>query len=126
MTPEQRQGRTILIVLILFVLLISVWVMAMSTLTFGTRKLPRQLVRFVLTCILFERVYSGSVIAKWIAVVLFGAAAFLMLTFPTPSKLEAVFAIGAMEAIYLAFLWALLFSESVKQYFQYRRELRSN
>ena len=77
MNEQVRQGRIIVLVIILGTILMSLAIIGYYNAVVGPGKLPQQTVRFVLTLLLMFFLYKGHVLARLIAVILFGLTGLL-------------------------------------------------
>jgi hypothetical protein len=87
----------------------------------GQSALATRVARILLTLLLMIMVYRGSVIAKWIAVVLYGAAVVIVI----PGAL-ASWLLFALVVNYAVFLLILLFSADVRAFLEQQRAQRKS
>jgi len=87
----------------------------------GQSALATRVARILLTLLLMIMVYRGSVIAKWIAVVLYGAAVVVAL----PGALVS-WLLLALLVNYAVFLLLLLFSADVRAFLEQQRARRKS
>jgi peptidoglycan/LPS O-acetylase OafA/YrhL len=121
-----RNGRTIVLVFIILILLVSVGVIGLYVSAFGTTRLPAQIVRFLLTAALCFWLYQGSMAAKWIMVILLGLGGLLALA-NVSSDNPVAFAFGAgLATVYLSFAVVMVASSSVNAFLAHQRSPASS
>jgi hypothetical protein len=119
-TPEEKNGRTIVLVIIAGSLLLSAIIIGAYCIVLGTSRLPIQLVRFALTIGLMWWLYRGSPAAKWITVVCFGlAGAVGIVSLLFDARPAAV--VIKLGALYLFFAWTLVTSANANAFLNYQR-----
>lgn len=90
----------------------------------GTDRLPQQIVRFILTVLLFWWVYRGSNVARWICIVLFWAGGALMaMLVPSMFRLDALRGVSTLFDALVMLLLArtLIWSPEVKLFLAAQR-----
>jgi hypothetical protein len=122
------RGRRELIVYSALVIGVSGATIVAINVVAGTADLPRQAVRFSLTCLLMWWLWSGSLIARWITVVLFGlgglAASIMVVSAAAPSAFAWILAF--MQATYLPLALRLTWPTAVVDYLALRRARRES
>jgi hypothetical protein len=124
---DPARGRVLLLVFITATLAISALTIAMYLALnqpsladpAGRAAIATRVGRFLLTVLLMSMVYRGSVIAKWISIVLFGVTTLFMIPLALLNPI-----LFAYVVIYGAFACVLLFSIDVLEYLEQRRQSR--
>jgi hypothetical protein len=125
MTPEEKNGRTIVLMIVGGSLLLSAVITAAYVAVLGTQRLPIQALRVLLTAGLMWWLYRGSRIAKWTVVVLFGLAALagiMSLMFDNRFAATAGIKLGAL---YISFASTLVTSANANAFLRYQQARRS-
>ena len=126
-TPDVARGRAILLTLIVALLgasalIIGIYLRSMpATLNSpaGQSAIATRAIRFLLTVVLMVALYRGSVIAKWIAVALFGLSLLIMI----PATILAPM-MAPLTLLYAAFVSVLLVSRDVDAFLEDQRSGR--
>lgn len=124
MTPEESKGRQILLMQIGLILLVTFGAIGYHLSTEGSDRMANFATRFVLTTALCFWLYRGSVIAKWIVIVVFGITGLLGLVNVLSGSLVALALGGGLAAVYLSSAVILLRSSSVNAFLQFQRRAR--
>lgn len=136
--PRERRGRATLLTFFVLVLLISLGVLVSYAYMQRTDRVATQLVRVALTLALCAWVYGGSVVARWVAIVLLASGGLftLALVFLAGGMvawqglvLRALFAPAVLPVIaggacYVLMALVLLASPSVKSFLAQQRARR--
>jgi hypothetical protein len=125
---DPARGRTILLSLCIAVLagsalIIGIYLALMPAALSspkGQLALATRAVRFLLTLLLMLFVYHGSVVAKWISIVLFA----LGMLAAIPAALVAPVLMLPLVLVYGAFAYCLLFSADVLEFLEQQRSRR--
>lgn len=121
MTDEEKRGRRILLSYSALILLTSASIIFLYVSQRGQERLPAQVVRFLLTVGLCWWLYQGSILAKWIMVVLMSAGGVLALMALFANSILVVAFSGGMAVLYLTFVVVLLTSPNVAAFLAYQR-----
>lgn len=116
MTSEERRGRQILLVQIVLILLATLVVIAYYLSTEGVGRMANSGTRLVLTAALCVWLYRGSIVAKWIVVVVFGVAGILGLANVLSGSAVAFALGGGLAAVYLSSAVVVWRSSSVNAF----------
>ncbi|MBW3600236.1 MAG: hypothetical protein KY475_23565 [Planctomycetes bacterium] len=119
-----QAGRTIVLVYIVLVLLISAATITLYVASKGPAALPPRIFRLILTVGLCLWLYSGAAAAKWLCVVLFSYAGIVAFLTPIGWSLPALTYIGIMSSVYVSFAWMLAISPDVDAFLKHQREQR--
>jgi len=124
MTPEEKHGRKVVLVIIAGALILSAVIIGAYVVILGPQRLPVQAVRFLLTVGLMWWLYRGSPIAKWLTVVCFGLGGLAGLTsLLVDHRLAATVGVK-LGTLYLSFAWSLVTSADANAFLQYQRTAR--
>lgn len=119
-----ERGRVIVFGYLIFIMAISLGGVSLYLMARGvTARLPFQIVRVVLTAALCFWLYRGSVIARWILVVLlaWGGVWGLILAIGSGQPTVVLIA-GGMAVVYLSFVCVIVTSRSVAAFLDDQRD----
>lgn len=117
--PQFASGRRLVLAIIVASLTLDVLVIVTFNFVRGAELLPQQIVRFLLTVVLYVFLYRGANWARWAAGILFSLSGFgaLQEWFALVSISMAGLLLIAMGLVYVASTVILLFVPSVRAYF---------
>lgn len=113
-------GARLILLSIALMLLTSLTVMTYYIVEIGTDRLPNQIVRFLVTCVLCREIYRRKSWARWLTLLLCCAAVYVAIG---PIAEYGVMNIaGLTMASYVAIIVLLLFGPGVGEYFSVQDE----
>ena len=124
MSPQEERGQGIVLALITMILLATFSVVGLHLSSEGLDRILHHGVRLVVTGSLCLWLYWGSPIARWISIIVFGAAGLLgLVNLLSGSAMTIAFG-GGLALAYLSAAIVLFKSPSVGKFFEHQRGAR--